>query len=49
MTDRMKIVMLTAIGAAVNELTSPLYGADAYIDKPFDFTVLENAIAKLIG
>jgi DNA-binding response OmpR family regulator len=48
-TDRMKIVMLTAIGAAVNELTSPLYGADAYIDKPFDFTVLENAIAKLIG
>jgi DNA-binding response OmpR family regulator len=48
-TDKMKIVMLTAIGASVNEMTSPIYGADAYIDKPFDFTVLENTVAKLIG
>jgi len=48
-TEKVKIVMLTAIGAAVNEMTSPIYGADAYIDKPFDFTVLETAVAKLIG
>jgi DNA-binding response OmpR family regulator len=34
------IVMLTAIGERVNEMTSPLYGADAYVDKPFDFADL---------
>jgi DNA-binding response OmpR family regulator len=42
------IVMLTAIGEKVNELTSPLYGADAYIDKPFDFTDLEKTIQKIL-
>jgi CheY-like chemotaxis protein len=48
-TEKVKIVMLTAIGASVNELTSPLYGVDAYIDKPFDFTLLEKTVAGLIG
>ena len=47
-TEKVKIVMLTAIGASVNELTSPIYGADAYIDKPFDFAHLEKTVAKLI-
>lgn len=47
-TEKMRIVMLTAIGQTVNEITSPLYGADAYIDKPFDFVVLEKTIAKLL-
>jgi len=47
-TDKMRIVMLTAIGETVNEITSPLYGADAFIDKPFDFAVLEKTIAKLL-
>ena len=42
------IVMLTAIGEKVNELTSPLYGADAYIDKPFDFTDLETKIKDIL-
>jgi DNA-binding response OmpR family regulator len=42
------IVMLTAIGERVNEMTSPLYGADAYVDKPFDFTDLENKIKKVL-
>ncbi len=42
------IVMLTAIGEKVNEMTSPLYGADDYVNKPFDFTDLENKIAKVI-
>ncbi len=27
------VVMLTGIGASLNEITSPLYGADAYLDK----------------
>jgi DNA-binding response OmpR family regulator len=48
-TEKVKIVMLTAIGASVNEMTSPIYGADAYIDKPFDFTVLESTVQKLVG
>src|SRR5215471_16293525 len=41
-TKEIKIVMVTAIGEQVNELTSPLYGADAYIDKPFEFERLER-------
>lgn len=44
-----KIVMLTAIGPQVNEMTSPLYGADAHIDKPFDFKALERIIHDLLG
>lgn len=43
------IVMLTAIGEKVNEMTSPLYGADEYVDKPFDFTDLESKIARVIA
>ena len=42
------IVMLTAIGEKVNELTSPLYGADAYVDKPFDFADLEKKIKTIL-
>src|SRR5437867_2458701 len=42
------IVMLTAIGEKVNELTSPLYGADEYIDKPFDFADLEARLKKVL-
>ncbi|MBK9035080.1 MAG: response regulator [Myxococcales bacterium] len=48
-TESIKVIMLTAIGANVNELTSPLYGADAYFDKPFDFTQLEAKIAELLA
>ncbi len=42
------IVMLTAIGEKVNEMTSPLYGADAYVDKPFDFSELESKIKSVL-
>ncbi len=48
-TRGIKIVMLTAIGAQVNEMTSPLYGADAHIDKPFEFKALEAVIAQLLA
>ena len=48
-TEGIKIVMLTAIGENVNELTSPLYGADAHFDKPFDFAQLEAKIAELLA
>ena len=43
------VVMLTAIGATVNELTSPIYGADEFIDKPFDFDELEFKIRKVLS
>jgi len=32
----------------VNEMTSPLYGADAFVDKPFDFADLEAKIKKVL-
>jgi len=48
-TATIKIVMLTAIGPAMNEMTSPLYGADAYVDKPFEFTALESEISRLLA
>lgn len=47
-TEEIKILMLTAIGAQVNELTSPLYGADDHLDKPFNFTELEKKVAALL-
>ena len=47
-TQGIKIVMVTAIGESVNELTSPLYGADAHLDKPFEFEKLEKIIAQLV-
>jgi DNA-binding response OmpR family regulator len=42
------IVMLTGIGQSLNEMTSPLYGADAYIDKPFEFAELEARIQETL-
>jgi len=48
-TQAIKIVMVTAIGEQVNEITSPLYGADAHIDKPFEFERLEKVIAGLVS
>ncbi len=43
------IVILTAIGEKMNEMTSPLYGADEFIDKPFEFDVLEKAIKTVLA
>ncbi len=42
------IVMLTGIGATNNELTSPLFGADDYLDKPFEFSELESTIEAVL-
>ena len=44
-----RIIMLTAIGERVNELTSPLYGADAYCDKPFDLDVIDSKIRHVLS
>jgi len=43
------IIMLTAIGARINEMTSPLYGVDDWIDKPFDFSDLERRIKAVLN
>src|ERR1700760_1554184 len=38
------VIMLTGIGENLNEMTSPLYGADAYLDKPFEFEDFDDKI-----
>ncbi len=43
------IIMLTAIGEKINEMTSPLYGADEYVDKPFEFADLEAKIRNVLA
>ena len=43
------VLMLTAIGPNLNSMTSPLYGADAYLDKPFDLGQLEETVQRLLG
>jgi CheY-like chemotaxis protein len=48
-TQDVKIVMVTAIGEKTNEITAPIYGADAHIDKPFEFDKLERVIHQLLG
>jgi DNA-binding response OmpR family regulator len=42
------VVMLTGIGESLNEATSPLFGADEYIDKPFDFEKLDEKILDVL-
>ena len=43
------VMMLTGIGESLNELTSPIYGADEHIDKPFNFSELLFKIRKLLA
>jgi DNA-binding response OmpR family regulator len=43
------VLMLTGIGERVNELTSPLYGADAHIDKPFEFGDLDDKVRETLA
>ena len=42
------VIMLTGIGEHLNEMTSPLYGADAYLDKPFEFSDLDDKISETL-
>jgi two-component system alkaline phosphatase synthesis response regulator PhoP len=48
-THAVKIVMVSAIGEKTNEITAPIYGADAHVDKPFEFEHLERVIAQLLA
>ena len=50
-TDSLKgtgIIMLTGIGEQMNEMTSPLYGADAHLDKPFDPSELDRIVTSVL-
>jgi DNA-binding response OmpR family regulator len=42
------VIMLTGIGERLNEMTSPLYGADEYLDKPFEFDALDELIHRVL-
>ena len=44
-----QILMLTAVGETVNQMTAPLYGADAYLDKPFDMDEIVQVIQGLLS
>ena len=43
------ILMLTGIGETLNELSSPMYGADDYIDKPFKAQELIFKIRRVLA
>lgn len=43
------VIMLTGIGERLNEMTSPLYGADAYLDKPFDMSDLDEKVSEVLA
>jgi DNA-binding response OmpR family regulator len=45
----MPVMMLTGIGENLNEMTSPLYGADEHVDKPFNFPELLFKIRRLLA
>jgi len=46
-TKDIKIIMLSAMGKT-NELTAAINGADASLDKPFEFDELERLIKSLV-
>ena len=43
------VLMLTGIGSTLNELSSPMYGADEYIDKPFKGQELIFKIRRILS
>jgi len=42
------VLMLTGIGERLNSMNSPLFAADAWLDKPFEFAVLDQKIAEVL-
>jgi DNA-binding response OmpR family regulator len=43
------VIMLTGIGENLNDMTSPLFAADTWLNKPFDFADLESRIAETLA
>jgi CheY-like chemotaxis protein len=44
-----KIIIMTALGEELNENASPLFGADAILDKPFDLGQLDEAVDAMLA
>ena len=44
-----KVLMITGIGERLNDMTSPLHGADAHLDKPFESENLSAALDALFN
>ncbi|MBK9266253.1 MAG: response regulator [Polyangiaceae bacterium] len=42
------VLMLTGIGERLNAMNSPLFAADAWLDKPFEFSMLDEKIAEVL-
>ncbi len=47
--SRVGVIMLTGIGERLNEMTSPLYGADEFLDKPFELDALESKVRDVLS
>ncbi|WP_437769989.1 response regulator [Sorangium sp. So ce764] len=43
------VIMLTGIGENLNEMTSPLFAADAWLNKPFDFGELDARVRETLA
>ena len=43
------VLMLTGIGETLNELSSPMYGADDFIDKPFKSAELLVKVRRILS
>ena len=43
------VIMLTGIGERLNEMTSPLYGADGFLDKPFELEQLSDKVRDVLA
>ena len=47
--DATGVIMLTGIGENLNDMTSPLFAADTWLNKPFDFAELESRITETLA
>jgi DNA-binding response OmpR family regulator len=43
------ILMLTGLGERLNEMTSPLSGADGFLDKPFELDDLSAKVREVLA
>ncbi len=43
------VIMLTGIGETLNDATSPLFAADAWLNKPYDFGELERKLRETLA
>ncbi|MGB0680490.1 MAG: response regulator transcription factor [Polyangiales bacterium] len=47
--EHTSVLMLTGIGERLNDMTSPLYGADDHLDKPFDLDALHAKVKEILS